>query len=103
LIWLALFERTRITCGPLAALQQIVSGADRSCTRYLRRAFAEVWENQRNLADPATVAKIADEAGLSGKPGRTLRIGSAYEQNRQDALAARCFGDRIGSKCSRTR
>jgi 2-hydroxychromene-2-carboxylate isomerase len=32
--------------------------------RYLRRAFAAVWENQLNLADPATIAKLADEAGF---------------------------------------
>ena len=35
--------------------------------RYLRRAFAAVWEDQLNLADPATIAKLADESGLPGK------------------------------------
>src|ERR1044072_3144817 len=37
--------------------------------RFLRRGFAAVWEDQLNLADPATVAKIADE---SRPPGRRL-------------------------------
>src|ERR1700733_13122790 len=63
---------------------------------YLRRAFAAVWEDQLNLADPATLVKLADDCGL---PGRQLveRSGSeaitaAYEQNRQEALAADVFG-----------
>ena len=67
--------------------------------RYLRRAFAAVWEDQLNLADPAAVAKIADEAGL---PGTKLvdrsgsdEVSAAYEQNRQDALAADVFGSPV--------
>lgn len=64
--------------------------------RYLARGFAAVWEDQLNLADPATVAKLADESGL---PGRQLversaqeAISAAYEQNRQDALSNDVFG-----------
>src|SRR5580693_7810679 len=34
---------------------------------YLRRAFPAVWEQELNLADPDTVTKLADEAGLPGK------------------------------------
>ena len=67
--------------------------------RYLRRAFAGVWENQLNLADATTVAKLADESGL---PGRQLversgseEITAAYEQNRQDALASDVFGSPV--------
>src|SRR5205823_1177151 len=58
-----------------------------------------VWEDQLNLADPAAVAKIADEAGL---PGTKLvdrsgsdEVSAAYEQNRQDALAADVFGSPV--------
>lgn len=64
--------------------------------RFLRRAYAAVWEDQLNLADPATVAKLADESAL---PGQQLversgadAISAAYEQNRQDGLAADVFG-----------
>lgn len=64
--------------------------------RFLRRAFAAVWEDQLNLADAATLARLADESGL---PGKTLversgseDIGKVYEQNRQDALTADVFG-----------
>jgi 2-hydroxychromene-2-carboxylate isomerase len=65
----------------------------------LRRAFAAVWENELNLADPATVADIADSVGL---PGRTLverspseAISAVYEKNRQDAIAADVFGSPV--------
>src|SRR4029077_2613217 len=40
---------------------------------FLRRAFPAVWEDQLNLADPATIAKIADEAGLPGKKRSSVR------------------------------
>ena len=35
--------------------------------RYLRRAFAAVWEDQLNLADPATIANSPTNSGLPGK------------------------------------
>jgi 2-hydroxychromene-2-carboxylate isomerase len=64
--------------------------------RFLRRAFAGVWEDQLNLADPATLVKMADESGLPGKQlverSESGEIGAAYEQNRKDALAADVFG-----------
>ena len=63
---------------------------------FLRRAFAGVWEDELNLADPETVAGIAGSVGL---PGRKLverspseAISGAYETNRQDAIAAGVFG-----------
>jgi 2-hydroxychromene-2-carboxylate isomerase len=63
---------------------------------FLQRAFAAVWEDQLNLADPVTIAKIADDAGLPGKQlvDRTGsdEIEKAYEQNRQDAIVADVFG-----------
>jgi 2-hydroxychromene-2-carboxylate isomerase len=66
---------------------------------FLRRAFAAVWEDQLNLADPATLVKIADETGLPGKQlverSESDEISAAYEQNRQDALAADVFGSPV--------
>ena len=35
--------------------------------QYLQRGFAAVWEDQLNLADPATIVKLADELGLPGE------------------------------------
>src|ERR1700750_3227949 len=63
---------------------------------FLRRAFAAVWEDQLNLADPAVLIRLADDAGLPGKQlverSGSDAIGAAYEQNRQDALASDVFG-----------
>src|SRR4029450_3469743 len=67
--------------------------------RYLRRAFAAGWGDQLNLGDPATIAKIADEAGLPGtrlvERSASDEVSAAYEQNRQDALAADVFGSPV--------
>jgi 2-hydroxychromene-2-carboxylate isomerase len=63
---------------------------------FMRRGFAAVWEDQLDLADPATLIKLADETGLPGKQllerSGSDEIGAAYEQNRQEALAADVFG-----------
>jgi 2-hydroxychromene-2-carboxylate isomerase len=70
--------------------------AGRDPDPFLRRAFPGLWEHQLDLADPVILVKLADDSGL---PGRQLversgsdEIGAAYEQNRQDALAADAFG-----------
>jgi 2-hydroxychromene-2-carboxylate isomerase len=62
----------------------------------LKRGFVAVWEDQLDLADPATVARLADESGLPGsrlvERSSSEAISAAYEQNRQDAIAADVFG-----------
>jgi 2-hydroxychromene-2-carboxylate isomerase len=67
--------------------------------RFLRRAFAAVWVDQLNLADAATLVKLADESGLPGQQlvmcSGTEEVSAAYEQNRQDALAADVFGSPV--------
>ena len=62
----------------------------------LRRAFAAVWEEQLDLADPEVLFRLAGESGL---PGRQLveraassEIGAVYAKNQQDAQAADVFG-----------
>ena len=63
---------------------------------FMQRVYAGVWEDQLNLADAATLVKLADDSGLPGKQlverSGSDEIGAAYEQNRQDALAADVFG-----------
>ena len=63
---------------------------------FLRRGFAAIWEDQRNLAEPATLIELADGSGLPGKQlldrSASDEISKVYEQNRQDALAADVFG-----------
>jgi 2-hydroxychromene-2-carboxylate isomerase len=65
----------------------------------LRRAFPAVWEDELNLADPDAVAKLANAAGLPGQQlverSGSEAISAAYEQNRQDALAADVFGSPV--------
>lgn len=63
---------------------------------FLRRALVGVWEDELDLADAATLVRLADESGLPGKAlverSGTDEISQKYEQNRQDALAADVFG-----------
>jgi 2-hydroxychromene-2-carboxylate isomerase len=63
---------------------------------FLRRGFAGVFEQQLNLADAATLVRLADDSGLPGsrlvERAATDEIVAAYEHNRQDALAADVFG-----------
>ena len=63
---------------------------------FMRRAFAAVWEDERDLADEAMVLAIGDEAGLPapqlGANARSDVIATVYEQNVEDAIAADAFG-----------
>lgn len=63
---------------------------------FLRSAFIGVWERELDLADPATVTRLADEAGLPGAElvarAASDATGAIYDQNRQDAIAAGVFG-----------
>ena len=67
--------------------------------RFVRRAYAAVWEEELNLTDAATLAKLADDCGLPGKQlverSGSEEISVVYEQNRQDALAADVFGSPV--------
>lgn len=63
---------------------------------FLRRAFAAVWEEELDLADAATLIRLAGDCGLPGQAlverSATDEISQKYEQNRQDALSADVFG-----------
>jgi 2-hydroxychromene-2-carboxylate isomerase len=66
---------------------------------FLRRAFPAVWEDQLNLADPATLVKLAEDSGLPGKAlverSPSDEVGAVYEKNREDAVAADVFGSPV--------
>jgi 2-hydroxychromene-2-carboxylate isomerase len=99
------------------AIAAIEAGFDPD--RYLARGFAAVWEDQLNLADPATVAKLADESGLPGKQwwsdrsrkrsarpmSRTARMRwrVTCSARRPTCWTAKCSGDRTGSNCLKMR
>lgn len=55
-----------------------------------------VWAEQRNIADAATLAQIADENGFDGasllKASEAQAVQAAYAQNTQDAMSAGVFG-----------
>jgi 2-hydroxychromene-2-carboxylate isomerase len=55
-----------------------------------------VWAEQRNIADAATLAQIADECGLDGatllKASEAQAVQAALAQNTQDAISAGVFG-----------
>jgi len=63
---------------------------------FLRRAFIGVWEQQLDLADEATVTRLANDAGLPGAElvtrSKSDEVEKLYDQNRQDAIAAGVFG-----------
>lgn len=63
---------------------------------FLERAFPAVWERELNLANAAALAALLDEAEFDGKTlvarAQAGEIAAAYEQNRQDAMAAGVFG-----------
>jgi 2-hydroxychromene-2-carboxylate isomerase len=66
---------------------------------FMRRAFAAVWEDQLKLNDPATLIRLANDSGLPGQQlverSAAEEISAAYEQNRQDAVAADVFGSPV--------
>lgn len=63
---------------------------------FIRLAFPAIWEQERDLADPATIKELGDKAGLpsdellvrAGEPATS----ATFEQNRQDAIEAGVFG-----------
>ena len=77
-----------------AVIAAIVAGLNPEL--FIRRAFIGIWEQQLDLADPATITRVADEGGLPGAKllaqSSTAAIEDLYEKNRQDAIAAGVFG-----------
>src|ERR1700681_4089239 len=65
----------------------------------MRPSYAAARGDQLNLAHPATLARIADDSGPAGKQlgerSGSDEISGAYEQTRQDALAADVFGSPV--------
>jgi 2-hydroxychromene-2-carboxylate isomerase len=63
---------------------------------FMRAGFKSIWEQERNLDEPATLIELADSVGLPGKKllerAASPEIADAYERNRQDAIAVGVFG-----------
>lgn len=63
---------------------------------FMRRAFAGIWQEERDLADPAVVAELAGEAGYDPAPLLAAAQGdvteAVYALNLENAVAADVFG-----------
>ena len=73
-----------------------IQAAQQDPDPFLRRAFAAVWEEERDLADPGVLAGLAEEAGLDAAHLLDLAQGSTteaiYALNLENAVAADVFG-----------
>src|SRR3712207_1805819 len=63
---------------------------------FMRRAFAGIWEDERNLADPLVIAELAEAAGLDSTSLIEAAEGSmteaVYGLNLENAVANDVFG-----------
>jgi 2-hydroxychromene-2-carboxylate isomerase len=63
---------------------------------FLRRAFAALWEEEQNLADDATLTKLANAEKLPGaellSEAKREQAKAKYEQNTADAIAIEVIG-----------
>lgn len=70
--------------------------AGRDPDAFLRRAYAGIWLEERDLADEATLADLADACGLDGAglvaAAKSEETEARYVQNYRDAVAAEVFG-----------
>lgn len=91
----AFFPVSGDAASRLILAAQIANGTARAMalTGAICRA---VWAEERNIADAATLAQIADEGGLDGaallKASEAQAVQAAYAQNTQDAISAGVFG-----------
>lgn len=64
--------------------------------RFLRRAFAGIWAEERNLADPLVIAEIAEEEGLDSTTLLEAAEGALtealYALNLENAIERDVFG-----------
>lgn len=82
------------TAPSLAIISALAVAGEDAAYDFAGRLMRAVWVEERNIADDATLAAIATEAGLDA--GRILDGRAAatatYERNTEDALAAGVFG-----------
>jgi 2-hydroxychromene-2-carboxylate isomerase len=73
-----------------------VQATHRDPDPFLRRAYAAVWEEERNLADPQVIAAIAASVGYDPAPLMQLAQGTTteaiYALNLENAVSGEVFG-----------
>ena len=73
-----------------------INSTGKSPDAFLRRAYAAVWEEERNLGDPLVLAELAEQAGFDSSTLMDVATGSTteaiYALNLENAVAADVFG-----------
>src|SRR3954468_3010338 len=73
-----------------------INAAKQSPDPFLRRAFAAIWEEDRNLADPLVVSELAEQVGLDSTSLVEMAQGSTaeaiYALNLENAVGGDVFG-----------
>jgi 2-hydroxychromene-2-carboxylate isomerase len=73
-----------------------INASGKSPDPFLRRAFAAVWEEERNLGDPLVLTELAEQAGLDSSALMDMVTGSTteaiYALNLENAIAGDVFG-----------
>lgn len=73
-----------------------VSASGQNPDPFLRRVFAAIWEEERDIGNPAVLAEIAESIGLNPSSLMNLATGSTtealYALNLENAVAGDVFG-----------
>jgi 2-hydroxychromene-2-carboxylate isomerase len=73
-----------------------IGAAGKSPDQFLRRAYAAIWEEERNLGDPLVIAELAEMAGLDSSSLMGVAMGSTteaiYAINLENAVETGVFG-----------
>ena len=73
-----------------------INASGKSPDAFLRRVFAAIWEEERNLADPLVLVELAEQAGFDSSTLMDVATGSTteaiYALNLENAIAADVFG-----------
>lgn len=73
-----------------------IAAANQDPDPFLRRAFAGIWEEERNLADPLVIAEFAEAVGLDSpsllEAAKGTLTEALYAVNLENAVAADVFG-----------
>jgi 2-hydroxychromene-2-carboxylate isomerase len=73
-----------------------INAAKQNPDGFLRRAFAAIWEEERDLADPLVISELAEQAGLDSTSLLEMAQGSTaeaiYALNLENAVGGDVFG-----------
>ena len=73
-----------------------IGAAGKDPDPFLRRAYAAVWEEERDLANPVVLSELAEQAGLDSTSLMDIATGSTteaiYALNLENAIAGDVFG-----------